>query len=77
MAKRGFCRTCHGGERTTLDGDVYFLEPAVEVANEYARLSMVDATDNWLGHQNAIATGHLVGPEPDPEPDCVPIRGFF
>jgi hypothetical protein len=63
LAKRGFCRTCHGGERTTLDGDVYFLEPAVEVANEYARLIMVDATDSVL--------------EPDPEPTCVGIREFF
>ena len=77
LAKRGFCRTCHGGERTTLDGDVYFLEPAVEVVNEYARLRMVDATDSWLGHQSAIATGHLAGPEPDPEPLCVPTREFF
>ena len=80
LAKRGFCRTCHGGERTTLDGDVYFLEPAVEVTNEHARLRMVGAADSWLGYQNAIATGHLAGPEPDsdpepdPEPDCVPIR---
>ena len=59
LADQGLCRGCRFGERTTFDGEVYYVLPSGEI---------------HLGIDNADVRlpQVLVGdePEPEPEPSC-------
>ena len=57
VAHQGLCRGCRFGERTTFDGEVYYVLPSGEV---HLGSDIVDVRLPQV----------LVGDEPEPEPPC-------